>query len=130
MNFSAYWMKYKQYLYLSVCIYWFFFQCMQQVNLLKCFWTNFKNTFRLVFTKHPINKNIISWQPEISVLTCVCLLYTVYVSTQVLWGGRWQNEAAATTGEEVEHINSHFSRLGSCTKHMLPEGTVLLLPCI
>ena len=41
----------------------------------------------------------------------------------VLWGGRWQNEAAGTTGEELEQINSHFSRLGSCTKHMLPEGT-------
>lgn len=31
-------------------------------------------------------------------------------SCQVLWGGRWQSGAAATTGEEVEHINSHFSR--------------------
>ena len=40
----------------------------------------------------------------------------------MLWGGRWQKGAAATTGEEVEQINSHFSRLGSTTKHMLPEG--------
>jgi len=39
-----------------------------------------------------------------------------------LWGGRWQTGAAATTGEEVKQINSHFSRLGCCTKHMLPEG--------
>lgn len=44
-----------------------------------------------------------------------------------LWGGRWQDGAAATTGEEVEHINSHFSRLGCCTKHMLPEGREELL---
>lgn len=48
-------------------------------------------------------------------------------SCQVLWGGRWQSGAAATTGEEVEHINSHFSRLGSSTKHMLPEGREELL---
>jgi len=40
----------------------------------------------------------------------------------VLWGGRWQKGASATTGEEVEQINSHrFSRLGNSTKHMLPE---------
>ncbi|XP_028403336.1 uncharacterized protein LOC114526041 [Dendronephthya gigantea] len=46
---------------------------------------------------------------------------------QVLWGGRWQKEAGATTGEEVEQINSHFSRLGNSTKHMLPEGREELL---
>ena len=40
----------------------------------------------------------------------------------MLWGGRWQNGASATTGEEVEQINSHFSRLGTSSKHMLPEG--------
>lgn len=51
-----------------------------------------------------------------------CISISV-IFTQVLWGGRWQSGAAATTGEEVEHINSHFSRLGSSTKHMLPEGT-------
>lgn len=45
-----------------------------------------------------------------------------FISHQALWGGRWQNGAAATTGEEVEQINSHFSRLGCSTKHMLPEG--------
>ena len=41
---------------------------------------------------------------------------------QAIWGGRWQDGASATTGEEVEQINSHFSRLGTMTKHMLPEG--------
>ncbi|XP_048586080.1 uncharacterized protein LOC116618382 isoform X3 [Nematostella vectensis] len=46
---------------------------------------------------------------------------------QPQWGGRWQEGAAATTGEEVELINSHFSRLGSSTKHMLPEGREELL---
>ncbi|XP_078375746.1 uncharacterized protein LOC144659183 [Oculina patagonica] len=48
-------------------------------------------------------------------------------SCQVIWGGRWQNGASATTGEEVEQINSHFSRLGISTKHMLPEGREELL---
>lgn len=43
-------------------------------------------------------------------------------SCQALWGGRWKDGAAATTGEEVKHINSHFSRLGCCTKYMLPEA--------
>ncbi|XP_028410581.1 uncharacterized protein LOC114533276 isoform X3 [Dendronephthya gigantea] len=46
---------------------------------------------------------------------------------QVIWGGRWQDGASATTGEEVEQINSHFSRLGCTTKHMLPEGREELL---
>ena len=45
-----------------------------------------------------------------------------YFFKWVLWGGRWQIDAGATTGEEVEQINSHFSRLGNTTKHMLPEG--------
>ncbi|XP_028412158.1 uncharacterized protein LOC114534881, partial [Dendronephthya gigantea] len=45
----------------------------------------------------------------------------------VIWGGRWQDGASATTGEEVEQINSHFSRLGCTTKHMLPEGREELL---
>lgn len=43
---------------------------------------------------------------------------------KVLWGGRWQQDTGGTTGEEVEQINSHFSRLGNSTKHMLPEGIV------
>ncbi|XP_032232016.2 uncharacterized protein LOC116605656 isoform X1 [Nematostella vectensis] len=46
---------------------------------------------------------------------------------QAIWGGRWQTGAAATTGEETEQVNSHFSRLGSTTKHMLPEGREELL---
>ena len=40
--------------------------------------------------------------------------------------GHWQEGASATTVEEVEQINSHFSRLGSSTKHMLPEGNFIL----
>lgn len=44
-------------------------------------------------------------------------LIVVYVA---LWGGRWKDGAFVTTGEEVEQINSHFSRLGTITKHMLP----------
>jgi len=41
---------------------------------------------------------------------------------QVILGGRWQNGASATTREEDEQINGHFSQLGTSTKHMLPEG--------
>ena len=57
---------------------------------------------------------------------CRLILFCVvfWFKFQVLWGGRWQVGAGATTGEEVEQINSHFSRLGSSTKHMLPEGTL------
>ena len=51
---------------------------------------------------------------------------TLYL-LKVLWGGRWQNGASGTTGEEVEQINSHFSRLGNSTKHMLPEGMHILM---
>ncbi|KAJ7337885.1 hypothetical protein OS493_008043 [Desmophyllum pertusum] len=43
-------------------------------------------------------------------------------SCQVLWGGRWQEGSACTTGEEVEQINAHMSRCGNTTKYMLPEG--------
>jgi len=51
------------------------------------------------------------------------LMWLAFFEFQVQWGGRWQDEAGATTGEEVEQINSHFSLLGNSTKHMLPEGT-------
>ncbi|KAJ7349533.1 hypothetical protein OS493_038720 [Desmophyllum pertusum] len=43
-------------------------------------------------------------------------------SCQVLWGGRWQEGSACTTGEEMEQINAHMSRCGNTTKYMLPEG--------
>ena len=42
----------------------------------------------------------------------------------VIWGGRWQEGSACSTGEEVEQINSHLSRCVNTTKYMLPEGTV------
>ena len=43
-----------------------------------------------------------------------------------LSGGRWQAGASATTGKEVEQMNSHLSWLGTSTKHtcMLPEGNL------
>ena len=41
---------------------------------------------------------------------------------QVIWGGRWQEGSACSTGEEVEQINSHMSRCGNTTKYMLPES--------
>lgn len=44
----------------------------------------------------------------------------------MLWGGRWQEGSACTTGEEVEQINAHMSRCGNTTKYMLPEGMILL----
>lgn len=44
---------------------------------------------------------------------------------QILWGGRWQEGTACSTGEEVEQINAHMSRCGNTTKYMLPEGTVM-----
>ncbi|KAK2561879.1 hypothetical protein P5673_015276 [Acropora cervicornis] len=50
-----------------------------------------------------------------------------HIEQEVLWGGRWQVGAGATTGEEVEQINSHFSCWGSSTKHMLPEAREELL---
>jgi len=41
---------------------------------------------------------------------------------KILWGGRWQNGSACSTGEEVEQINSYMSRCGNTTKYMLPES--------
>lgn len=54
------------------------------------------------------------------------LMWLAFFEFQVQWGGRWQDEAGATTGKEVEQINSHFSLLGNSTKHMLPEGNILI----
>jgi uncharacterized membrane protein YjjP (DUF1212 family) len=54
-------------------------------------------------------------------LKCAVVLMAV-LFFKVLWGGRWQDGAACSTGEEVEQINSYFSRLGNTTKYMLPEG--------
>ena len=43
------------------------------------FWNNFKNNLKTLsgwfLTKHPVNKNAISLNPEISVFICGCLLY-------------------------------------------------------
>ena len=44
---------------------------------------------------------------------------------QVIWGGRWQEGSACSTGEEVEQINSHMSRCGNTIKYMLPESELL-----
>ena len=54
----------------------------------------------------------------LEMLFCMLLSFVA----KVLWGGRWQQDTGGTTGEEVEQINSHFSRLGNSTKHMLPES--------
>lgn len=47
---------------------------------------------------------------------------TIIYVKQVIWGGRWQDGSACSTGEEVEQINSHMSRCGNTTKYMLPES--------
>lgn len=52
---------------------------------------------------------------------CALIVVVIFL-LYVIWGGRWQNGASATTEEEVEQINSHFSRLRTSSKHMLPEG--------
>lgn len=49
-------------------------------------------------------------------------LTTIFYVQQVIWGGRWQDGSACSTGEEVEQINSHMSRCGNTTKYMLPES--------
>ena len=41
---------------------------------------------------------------------------------QFTWGGRWQDGAANTTGEEAEQVNCYISRLGSTTKRMTAAG--------
>ena len=47
------------------------------------------------------------------------------LKTQVIWGGRWQDGSAWSTGEEVEQINAHLSRCGNTTKYMLPESKLI-----
>jgi hypothetical protein len=41
---------------------------------------------------------------------------------QVLWGGRWQNQAAASTGEDMEQLFSFMSRFNMTTKNMSAAG--------
>ena len=55
-------------------------------------------------------------------------LTTIIYVKQVIWGGRWQDGSACSTGEEVEQINSHMSRCGNTTKYMLPESKLKLKP--
>ena len=64
-------------------------------------------------------KNISILQSVSGVLT---LVYQSNFIMQVIWGGRWQDGSACSTGEEVEQINSHMSRCGNTTKYMLPES--------
>ena len=46
----------------------------------------------------------------------------LFLNYQVIWGSHWQDGSAASSGEEVEQINSHTSRCGNTTKYMLPES--------
>ena len=54
-----------------------------------------------------------------------CCFVNLLFQFKILWGGRWQEGSACSTGEEVEQINAHMSRCGNTTKYMLPEGTVM-----
>ena len=47
------------------------------------------------------------------------LLIPIIFFYQVIWGGRFQEGSACSTGEEVEQINSYMSRCGNTTKYML-----------
>jgi hypothetical protein len=46
---------------------------------------------------------------------------------QVLWGGRWQNQAAASTGEDMEQLFSFMSRFNMTTKNMSAAGMIVLV---
>lgn len=46
---------------------------------------------------------------------------------QVLWGGRWQNQAAASTGEDMEQLFSFMSRFNMTTKNMSAVGMIVLV---
>ena len=59
---------------------------------------------------------------KLNVLVLMTVNNWIYFYYQVIWGGRWQDGSAASTGEEVEQINSHMSRCGNTTKYMLPES--------
>ena len=59
---------------------------------------------------------------ELNILVNMTLNNWIWFYYQVIWGGRWQDEGAASTGEEVEQINSHMSWCGNTTKYMLPES--------
>jgi len=46
----------------------------------------------------------------------------VYVCQQVRWGGRNQDGAGNTVGEEVEQVNSFLSRAALTKKYMTKSG--------
>ena len=49
----------------------------------------------------------------------VYIVVALYVyCLQLLWGGRWQDGAAAGSGEDMELLFSYLSRLNLITKNM------------
>lgn len=55
-------------------------------------------------------------------LNVKCVHLIVYVVEQVKWGGRSQEGAGNTIGEEVEQVNSFLSRAALTTKYMTKSG--------
>jgi len=45
---------------------------------------------------------------------------------KIKWGGRNQDGAGTTLGEEVEQVNSFLSRTAICSKYMTKGGKCML----
>ena len=52
---------------------------------------------------------------------CDCL------QKQILWGGRWQDGAAGSSGEDMEQLFSYLSRWGFSTKTMTAASVYIMI---
>ncbi|KAF6715261.1 hypothetical protein FQA47_005410 [Oryzias melastigma] len=76
-----------------------------------------------------------SWMCEVTIANLFCIFSLdrkLYANThkshllQLQWGGRNQDGAGTTMGEEVEQVNSFLSRAAICSKHMSKAGKYIL----
>ena len=67
-----------------------------------------------------------TWHCQVCPIHC-CDVYTLTLIIKVLWGGRWQDGAAAGSGEDMEQFFSYLSRWSSSTKSMLAYSKYFFL---
>lgn len=55
-------------------------------------------------------------------ILCRCFIFCM--STKILWGGRWQDETGAGSGEDMEQLFSYLSKWGFTTRNMLAYSKI------
>ena len=64
-----------------------------------------------------------SWHCQVTVVVVsLWMCGATSIVLQILWGGRWQPNAAGGAGEEMEQLFSYLSRFNLTTKYMSAAG--------